>query len=269
MTEKHEYYPDSSLFSASLEKVMGTRFFILLLGKEERQASELWEEVRSILEGGDSVFNRFSSESEVSKVNAQLKERGEAILSDVLARSVADCVEFRRRTSGLFDITKDSKKELTIKGNVLRAEGAELDFGGYAKGWALRQIMSLLESKGVSAAFVDFGGSSICALGSHPAGDCWSVDLNSPRTGMYLNTFSLRDSSLSTSGNTPAYSGHIVNPITGESNNRNMMVSVEGKDPLVCEVLSTAYMLCHSEELREGMRREFGDYVFNAYSDLL
>ena len=129
--------------------------------------------------------------------------------------------------------------------------------------------MSLLESKGVSAAFVDFGGSSICALGSHPAGDCWSVDLNSPRTGMYLNTFSLRDSSLSTSGNTPAYSGHIVNPITGEANNRNMMVSVEGKDPLVCEVLSTAYMLCHSEELREGMRREFGDYVFNAYSDLL
>ena len=241
MTEKHEYYPDSSLFSASLEKVMGTRFFILLLGKEERQASELWEEVRSILESGDSVFNRFSSESEVSKVNAQLKERGEAILSDVLARSVADCVEFRRRTSRLFDITKDSKKELTIKGNVLRAEGAELDFGG----------------------------SSICALGSHPAGDCWSVDLNSPRTGMYLNTFSLRDSSLSTSGNTPAYSGHIVNPITGEANNRNMMVSVEGKDPLVCEVLSTAYMLCHSEELREGMRREFGDYVFNAYSDLL
>ena len=255
MTEKHEYYPDSSLFSASLEKVMGTRFFILLLGKEERQASELWEEVRSLLESGDSVFNRFSSESEVSKVNAQLKERGEAILSDVLARSVADCVEFRRRTSGLFDITKDSKKELTIEGNVLRAEGAELDFGGYAKG--------------VSAAFVDFGGSSICALGSHPAGDCWSVDLNSPRTGMYLNTFSLRDSSLSTSGNTPAYSGHIVNPITGEANNRNMMVSVEGKDPLVCEVLSTAYMLCHSEELREGMRREFGDYVFNAYSDLL
>lgn len=269
MTEKHEYYPDSSLFSASLEKVMGTRFFILLLGKEERQASELWEEVRSLLESGDSVFNRFSSESEVSKVNALLKERGEALLSDVLARSVADCVEFRRRTSGLFDITKDSKKELAIEGNVLRAEGAELDFGGYAKGWALRQIMSLLESKGVSAAFVDFGGSSICALGSHPAGDCWSVDLNSPRTGMYLNTFRLRDSSLSTSGNTPAYSGHIVNPITGEANKRNMMVLVEGKDPLVCEVLSTAYMLCHSEELREGMRREFGDYVFNAYSDLL
>ena len=97
MTEKHEYYPDSSLFSASLEKVMGTRFFILLLGKGERQASELWEEVRSLLESGDSVFNRFSSESEVSKVNALLKERGEAILSDVLARSVADCVEFRRR----------------------------------------------------------------------------------------------------------------------------------------------------------------------------
>ena len=128
MTEKHEYYPDSSLFSASLEKVMGTRFFILLLGKEERQASELWEEVRSLLESGDSVFNRFSSESEVSKVNALLRERGEALLSDVLARSVADCVEFRRRTSGLFDITKDSKKELAIEGNVLRAEGAELDY---------------------------------------------------------------------------------------------------------------------------------------------
>ena len=103
----------------------------------------------------------------------------------------------------------------------------------------------------VKNAFVDFGGSSIIGMGHHPYGDCWKVGFDSPETGVRLRDFRLYDSSLSTSGNTPSYSGHIVNPLTGVANRRKMAATVVAGDSLDAEVLSTVWMIASPEQRRQ------------------
>ena len=70
----------------------------------------------------------------------------------------------------------------------VRFDGEEtsLDFGGFAKGYALKKIGVLLREAGVGSAFVDFGNSSILGIGRHPYGPCWRVSLPDPATGNAL-----------------------------------------------------------------------------------
>jgi thiamine biosynthesis lipoprotein len=65
-----------------------------------------------------------------------------------------------------------------------------------------------------------------------------------------VELFTLRDATLSTSGNTPSYSGHIVNPLTGEPIEQRMMAAVVAKDALEAEVMSTAMMVATDEQMQ-------------------
>ena len=59
----------------------------------------------------------------------------------------------------------------------------------------------------------------------------------------------LSDSSLSISGNMPSHPRHIVNPHTGTFVEDKKMVSVVAKDPVVAEILTTAFMICGDERV--------------------
>lgn len=254
MTEmSFTYYGQTDFFHGHISKVMGTRFDALVRGLGEAVSRRLWEEIAEILSGDESVFNRFSPESELSRVNAALKTAGSCELGEELKAAFLCARHYRQITGGLFDISRKDLSEFTLEGSVLSisCDSADLDFGGFAKGWTLKKIVNLLRKNGVISAFLDFGGSSICGLGAHPAGDCWQVDLNSPFDGSPVASFSLHDTALSVSGNTPAYSSHIINPHTGKAVCGKLMTSVLSADPLEAEVLSTAAMMCSEEELDE------------------
>ena len=127
--------------------------------------------------------------------------------------------------------------------SVRRREETSLDFGGFAKGYALKKIGVLLREAGVGSAFVDFGNSSILGIGRHPYGPCWRVSLPDPATGNALAEFDLVDRALSVSGNTAAHTEHIVNPRTGLRDASRQIVAVVADDPLDAEVVSTAWMI--------------------------
>ena len=122
----------------------------------------------------------------------------------------------------------------------------------------------ILRDGGVDCAFVDFGSSSILGIGRHPYGESWRVGLVNPYTRMSIKEISLYDMAMSTSGNTPVYSGHIRNPFTDKVYEGRKLVNVVAEDPLDAEVLSTVLMIAGDKE-KEALSKEFPEAVWEEF----
>lgn len=248
MNSEVEYIREGRMFHGFVPHVMGTKLDLLAVGVEEDAAEALWEDFRGELASLEARLNRFDPASEVARFNAAGAKAGFP-LSPGVQRLLDLSREFWFRTEGLFDVTRGH-------GMDLEEEGATLDFGGIAKGYALALLRDRLAEAGIASAFVNFGNSAILGVGTHPYGDCWKVSLPNPYSGTQVAEFSLKDRALSVSGNTPGYTGHIIDPRTGRANVERKLVAVTGPDPLEAEVLSTALMLADKgQQLR--LRRNF------------
>ena len=219
-----EFSEEGLTFHGSIPLVMGTRLEMLALGTSRDTVVQVWDWLCVESSRLSRMLDRFNPTSELSRLNASGSFEGASPLLRMLTDLAAS---YRERTMGLFDISKG---------------GGELDFGGFAKGYLLKELKTVLGQAGVDCAFVDFGGSSIMAIGHHPFGDSWKVAVRNPFGSGVLWEVALRDESMSTSGNSPGYSGHILNPRTGIPVNERKVVTVVGDDPLDAEVLSTALM---------------------------
>ena len=97
----------------------------------------------------------------------------------------------------------------------------QLDFGGYAKGYALDNALTYLQKQGVKNALVNIGG-NIIALGKHGQNP-WRVGIQHPRKPNAIATLNLESGwAIGTSGDYQRYfelAGkrycHIINPATG------------------------------------------------------
>ena len=139
-----------------------------------------------------------------------------------------------------------------------------LDFGGFAKGYALQKIRNILQQENLQNAFIDFGNSSILGMGHHPYGNCWKVSFLNPYNQSILKEFNLKNCALSTSGNTLQYNRHIINPLTGIYNGERKASTVLSPDPLEAEILSTVWMIAdHSQ--REHIAKNFKDIQATLY----
>ena len=122
----------------------------------------------------------------------------------------------------------------------------------------------MLKRQGIKSAIVDFGHSTIMTIGCRPDGEEWMIGLPSPYDGREVARFALHDQTLSTSGNTPSYAGHIVNPQSGEQICDRALSCVVAKNPLDAEVLSTAQMI-DTEEQMERIVKNFDVVMTKKY----
>ena len=76
--------------------------------------------------------------------------------------------------------------------------GAQVDTGGIGKGYAVDRIADLLAARGITRALINFGHSSIYAMGSPPAKSTWRLLLRFP-AGEPLGIMELRDQAISAS----------------------------------------------------------------------
>jgi len=228
MDSKAEYYREEKIFHASIPLIMGTAMEFVCIGTPENIIRPLWENFRCELVRLDSMLDRFREDSEVFFVNSGIKAPGEEMM-----RLVGICREYGDKTGGLFDICQEGR----------------YDFGGFAKGYALKVLKEMLVRASVKTAFADFGRSSMLALGHHPCGDSWKVALTNPFDGTQVKVVDLVDCAMSTSGNSPGYEGHIVNPLNGKACTDRKMSVVVSPDPLDAEVLSTVLMIAEEQQL--------------------
>ena len=165
-------------------------------------------------------------------------------------------LERARRLVGWRSIEVDASRV------ALRTRGMALDLGALGKGIALDRIARRLRRGGCRAALVNFGESSLVAIGRPPRGQ-WRVALRHPDGG-FAGEFTLDDRACSTSatqGQTlrlgRAVLGHIVDPRTGRPLRRRAQVSVLAPSATVAEALSTALLVLGPRAM-SAVAREFG-----------
>jgi len=265
MNDTFRYYQSSMTSHGSLQNVMGTRFDIVITGKDKTVSEPVWQEIITELNRLDKMMNRFDPGSEIATVNAHAFQYPVAV-SGELWEILCDCEIYHKKTAGLFDITLKDFSKVTFTGNdrsiSFLSNDISFDLGAYAKGYALRKIHVILKDANVEQAFVDFGNSSILAVGHHPYGNSWKVSIENPyENGEILDEIDLTDTSLSTSGNVPSYSKHIVRPDSGIYNDERKLVCVRAKNPVEAEVLSTTIMIATLEEREEILNRFDADNI--------
>lgn len=221
-----------------------------------------------------SALSVTDARSEISRLN----KTGSAALSEETAELLRTALELSQRTDGAFDPTVyplvrlwgftqevqavpdaaavqaalscvGTQKVHLDADKVSLEYGTMLDFGGIAKGYAAEKCAHLLESAGITAALLSFGG-NVQTVGTKPDGSAWLVGIANPEApAEAIATLTFTGSlALVTSGGYQRYFEedgvryhHILDPNTGyPAQNGLTSVTVITKSGTLADVLSTA-----------------------------
>ncbi|MGE4282378.1 MAG: FAD:protein FMN transferase [Clostridia bacterium] len=163
------------------------------------------------------------------------------------------------------------EKEHTI---TLAQDGAGIDLGGIAKGYAANEVIKILKEQGINSAYADLGG-NVIVLGKKEVGwlqyitlmikgqrasreKDWRIGLQDPvqGRGIYMATIDLSDKAIVTSGpyernfeqDNKLYH-HILNPFTGYPASSGLISAVIiAEDSMDADALSTSLFLLGEEK---------------------
>lgn len=240
------FHHEACTFYGSAQSIMGTRMEVLVVGKPKDIVEQCWTDVVNEVLRLEKLLSKFDPESELYRIN-HFGGAASLNVSDELWEILIACKRYHALSKGYFDITlKDySTVQLNEENQTILFEDSdtELDLGAIGKGYALERIQKILFDYDIASALVNLGNSSVLGIGTHPYGDCWPVGIENPFTpGETLKVMNLRDSTISTSGNTPSHPKHILNPHTGIFIENQKLISVKIAKATDAEALSTALM---------------------------
>jgi FAD:protein FMN transferase len=212
--------------------------------------AEALDEVERI----DRLMSHYRPDSPLSQLNRDAA-RGPVRVDRELFDFIATSLAYSRSSEGAFDITvgplmklwgffqddgrvptppelRAVRRHIGYRHVILNAAdrtirfatpGVELDLGGIAKGYAVDRVVRLLRQRGVGAALVSAGGSTVYGFGAPPGQDAWQVGVQDPLDPARVAfTVALRDQALSVAGSSEKFFtrgrtryGHIMNPRTG------------------------------------------------------
>lgn len=269
---------------------MGTTAEIYLHAENSQRASELFDAAFAEIERVEAALSSYRSTSEVSRINREASD-GPVTTDPEVFDLIHRALTMSERTQGAFDITVGplveawgffreagnypsqdelsgararagwDKVALDKEARAIRflSPGLELDLGGIGKGWALDCASKTLRRLGVDSALLGLGQSSYVAIGAPPGTPGWSITVPDPqRQAQPLSSLTLRDGSLSTSGNTEKYFvldgnrySHIIDPRTGRPAEDVTQVTVTAPTATDSDALSTAMFVLGAEEARK------------------
>ena len=258
---------------------MGTRLHLILPGLDESVGHRLFVQVKREVDRIERKISRFDPQSDLSRLN-QIKPGQSAQVDEEFFDILMACKTCWKITEGALDPALSGKEnEPSIEPGmnkvqlfeenrtVLLTDGVQLDLGGFGKGYALEKVSDLFHQRGVKHAFVNFGESSVLAVGAHPAGGNWKIGIRhatEPRKSAFV--FGVQDASVSTSGNffiddsgKTVQHHHIIDPKTGVTDERPVTMSVSAASPLLAEMLSTAFLVMEEKQIKQ---------VISLYDDL-
>lgn len=264
--------PDYPIVYASFG-AMHTRVELLAVGLDEEQGRGLMAEAEREVRRLERLFNRFDSRSPLAVVN--MTAIGQSVkVDDELFMALELCEVFRRATAGYFDVTaaddgvdavSDGSGGYALDGKehsvrILR-EGARIDLGGFAKGYAAESVRRIFEQADVRQAVINFGNSSIVAMGHHPYGEWWPIGIEHRKVkSVVAREVKLKDGAMSVSGRAESGDYHIIDPMTGNRAVGEELIVVEGRSALVAEMLSTA-LYAAPRNRRAAIMAQYEGYV--------
>lgn len=263
---------------------MGTLLEVTLVSADDAAARAALDAVFAETEALDVLLSRYRDDSDVSRLNRAAG--GPPVSIDPLTRQVLSrSIDCARLTHGAFDVTVGPLVDLWTRAAqrsrlpgadelaaararvgadrivlgedgsaALPTPGMSVDLGGIGKGFALDRVLPTLRGRGFTNALLNFGESSVWALGAAPDADGWRLLMRDPRGG-YEGVVTLRDVALSISSNLGQSSeiggvryGHVIDPRSGMALTRTAQASVVASDATLAEALSTALLVLPPEE---------------------
>ncbi len=160
----------------------------------------------------------------------------------------------------LSDLVKTTDYEkISTDGNTVVSNGATIDFGGAAKGYALDLLRQNTIESDVSSAIYTLGG-SVYAKGTRPDGNLWTIGVRDPflNSDDYLGTLQVQDVCVSTTGTYEqnftqdgVFYHHVIDPKTLRPTDNNLAsVVVVDESGLITDIYSTALFVMG---LNEGL----------------
>jgi len=135
--------------------------------------------------------------------------------------------------------------------------GMAMTLNGIAQGYIADRVAALLERQGLTDVLVDTG--EIRALGGHPDGGAWRVELDlpagAPKTEIALRSRAMASSSpRGTVLDPDGRIGHILHPVTGRpAETQWHLVSVTSPSAALADALSTAFCLMSRAEIERAL----------------
>ncbi len=234
--------------------MFGTLVEVSVYGEEEPKARQVIAAVMREFQRLHGMLHAWKP-SELSELNAAIAQGKSKQLSPELAALLQDAARVSAQSGGLFNpaiggliqawgfqaddfkaaLPDEKKIAALVKANPQmsdlifntdsvksRNKAAQLDLGGYAKGYALDRAANILKQQGIHNALINIGG-NVLALGTHGA-RAWRVGIQHPRQPGPLATLELHDGeAIGTSGDYQRYfelSGkrycHLLDPRSGQ-----------------------------------------------------
>lgn len=242
----------------------------------------------------DILLDR-SGDGEIALIN----QTGEGVLSEDGAKILHAAFTLAEETEGAFDPTiapvidawgfykseprvpdktildsavqRVGYTQVELQEKTVQTNGAELDLGGIAKGYASDQVCRLLREKGISSAIISLGG-NIQTVGKKPDGTLWKVAVADPEYPKEnACAIEVENKAVITSGGYQrnfvqkgiSYH-HILNPHTGmPAETEVLSVTVIGEEGTLCDGLSTALYVMGLEQGTAFWREHEGfDVIF-------
>ncbi|MBR4994584.1 MAG: FAD:protein FMN transferase [Alistipes sp.] len=234
-------------------RAMHTKVELLAVGVDDEKGRDLMQRAEAEVRRLERLLSCHDDASPLSALNSLAWEQS-VEAEDELYMVLELCETFRRATYGYFDVTAMCSEtdgvmslaggySLDAKHHSVRfcRKGVKIDLGGFAKGYALDCIKRMSQQEGITQGVINFGNSSIAALGHHPYGEWWPIGIEHRMVKSALaQEVRLADSAMSISGRSEAGEYHIIDPHTGSRVAGEELILIEGRSALVCEVLSTA-----------------------------
>ncbi len=270
--------------------LMGTVLDVTLLGDEPEALRMHLEWVFDQVAEIEKIASRHLEDSELSRFNAAAGEPPRAGYSPHLRALLVQSVDGGRRTGGAFDVTvgplvalwwdavgheawpsdaalTEARERVGFGAIViddagavgLARRGSAVDFGGIAKGYALDVVKAGLAERGVDRGLLDFGGSSVWALGLAPDGGPWRLEVDAREEGGPARVLALVDRALSVSSSLGESSmigdrrvGHVIDPRSGLTIDAPRTSVAIGRSATEAEMWSTALLVL---DARAGVSR--------------
>ncbi len=277
--EKEKVYKKSTI-------MMDTVITISVVSHSKDHAEYAIDTAFSEIERLEALFDFYSSDSEVSRINKNAGISRVKVSPDMLA--VLDKAFFvSEKTEGAFDVTTGpllalydftngikpqpgvlkkrlplvNYKKLSINRKdstvFLEKKGMLIDLGGIVKGYTADKAVETLKRAGIVSGLVAVAG-DIKTFGLKPTDKPWKIGIRNPRAegqDDIIAALDLEDMAISTSGDYERYfilNGkryhHLLSPVTGYPVHTCQSVSIIAEEGVLADALATGIFILGPEK---------------------
>ncbi|MBR4597706.1 MAG: FAD:protein FMN transferase [Opitutales bacterium] len=217
----------------------------------------------------EETLSMFYPHSEIAIINSLKVGEVEQVL-ETTAEALAGAMYASQLSKGALDVCMgeyflkakgkeniENPRKAQFKFNpenflIEKAADGKIDLGSIGKGYALDVLAeNLVNEWGIEVAHFSFGGSSILALNPPDGKDSWDCTFAGSKVDFKLANCAIGASGTAVQGN------HIIDCRTGRTpENMPHRAWAIGENAMLCDAMSTAFMLLTKDEVREICAKE-------------